>query len=914
MGKASKKKNIILILLLTLTVTFSSVNVYSVDIPSLPNIYNLATGLSKIMGDTIGFDPVQSLKDQVKDSVRKAITDEMIMGTGQSVYDTGVLGLDALLKGTATAFGPQSSLFDVVINTGEDPKTARNHSNASHLEPDTVTGFIVSVSQVFGYFVSGLLLIIGLMSFAFNGNIYEIRDTPLKLLGRFILSCFFIRWAPEIMFGELMFRFSLLWNDIMTVGDNALALQHFSAYLTDNPESQYFYILDIVIDTMNNPVVGIMLMVIGLYITWRLLKGYFKLFIEVVQRYILVCLFGYIFPAVGGTITSSGTSGIFTAYLKLFFSQMFLLFMDCIFIRTFVMLLAHGTFTHSIIGYIFGISMLSVFLHFDQYIASLGINVAQMGAGVRDAVLMGGTNLRQMAYGARAFNGARKTVGKAASATGLLANKQELFNAGQFLSNLSLSNSSASGSTYKNAATPEGKDRRYEQARANAGLMSKDGHAAERLHEAFSNKDYANDAAEAWGSYPVEARRDAIMSDLEGLYGKKNNLVLNNFNDDNIKKGEIGLDMSVNGEHVTGTLSKKENRNGIKVNDGMYFNIDPNNKIAQHGTKVSEFKNADELRALMINNGTYSSLQKLQSHKIQTDNPADLFSEKFQKGQNPNLRHQGQNAENVMSKEGTKPGDINKNVMSREDTKPGDINNIDANQSLSKSNISAEEFLFDSTMNGGSLIAHTNGEGQIVGYTINANSKAKAEKIQRDENGKAILDSKGRTIPLKDKDGNRLFEPTTQHGVAQISTKTGNIRFGSELASKASGGEFYRFNNKDVTSTSAANKGNVTLTARRAIVDSQTMTNFSNEMGFDKNSIKNVVSNEKAHTISFDATKTNGQLGSYTIGDKIAGAKMPAVPKGNKSYQTDTFAGYGSAFIVDTTVRNKGPQPTPKIK
>ncbi len=133
--------------------------------------------------------------------------------------------------------------------------------------------------------------------------------------------------------------------------------------------------------------------------------NYFKLLLEVVERYVVIGVLCYTSPLAYAMGASKDTSQVFKSWCRMVGSQLLLLVMNVWFLRAFnssvgqylgsggALSNGHG----SVFLWLFcALAFLKVAQRFDSYLASIGLNVAQTGAGlgmemlVASRVVMGG--------------------------------------------------------------------------------------------------------------------------------------------------------------------------------------------------------------------------------------------------------------------------------------------------------------------------------------------------------------------------------------------------------------------------------------------------------------------------------------------------------------------------------------------
>jgi hypothetical protein len=157
-------------------------------------------------------------------------------------------------------------------------------------------------------------------------------------------------------------------------------------------------------------VVGLLLIIILLIcLGWN----YFKLLLEVVERYIVVGVLCYTAPLAFSMGASKTTSKVFQSWCRMVGSQLLLLVLNVWFLRAFNssvgQFVANGGALSSGQGHIFlwmfcALAFLKTAQKFDSYLAAIGLNVAQTGSSMGMEILMA----------ARVLSGVGSPIGKAA--------------------------------------------------------------------------------------------------------------------------------------------------------------------------------------------------------------------------------------------------------------------------------------------------------------------------------------------------------------------------------------------------------------------------------------------------------------------------------------------------------------------
>ena len=276
---------------------------------------------------------------------------------------------------------------------------------------------MMAVGVVVGYIIAIFLFILGLYSFLFSPT-EQLKDTPLRLTGRFIIALIVVSCAPSLA-ANMMTIANNLWSDYIisgefsNVGTKAVKFEHFLPglveYSTSEDVSQLLKTERIIpkqdtklgngvkavvtlfgeqIKTAMSPgmFAGFALLIIVLAAI-PMLRGFFRLYIEVIERYLVVVLLWLFSGAVAGTLVSKNASSVFWSYMKMMTGQLFLLITNMIFMKLFIVMLVSGNLTISIPNYIFGLAYLRAAQRIDSYMASMGLNIAQTGGQTLDTLL-----------------------------------------------------------------------------------------------------------------------------------------------------------------------------------------------------------------------------------------------------------------------------------------------------------------------------------------------------------------------------------------------------------------------------------------------------------------------------------------------------------------------------------------------
>lgn len=236
------------------------------------------------------------------------------------------------------------------------------------------------------------LITIWKMFRAFGGPITE-AENPLTLLMRAVVFALLIGFAKPVFLYVLKIArapYTALMD--VTMGAEDFTFAGIESVLRSG----------LISVAAGTSIVGSLLVIILMIaLGWN----YFKLLLEVVERYVVVGVLCYTSPLAYALGASKDTSQVFRSWCRMVGSQLLLLVMNVWFLRAFnssvgqylgsggALSNGHG----SVFLWLFcALAFLKVAQRFDSYLASIGLNVAQTGAGlgmemlVASRVVMGG--------------------------------------------------------------------------------------------------------------------------------------------------------------------------------------------------------------------------------------------------------------------------------------------------------------------------------------------------------------------------------------------------------------------------------------------------------------------------------------------------------------------------------------------
>lgn len=237
---------------------------------------------------------------------------------------------------------------------------------------------------------------------AFGGPITE-AENPLVLLARAGIFALLIGFAKPIF----LFILNIARAPYTALMDLGISREDFTFAGIENVlRSGLTSIVSVA------SVVGLILIIV-LMVTlgWN----YFKLLLEVVERYVVVGVLCYTSPLAYSMGASKNTVPVFKSWCRMVGSQLLLLVMNVWFLRAFNSSVGHyisngGALSNgqgSIFLWMFcAIAFLKIAQRFDSYLASIGLNVAQTGSGLGMELLVATRLIASAGHGLRSAGAA----------------------------------------------------------------------------------------------------------------------------------------------------------------------------------------------------------------------------------------------------------------------------------------------------------------------------------------------------------------------------------------------------------------------------------------------------------------------------------------------------------------------------
>ena len=246
--------------------------------------------------------------------------------------------------------------------------------------------FVAKAFEVFQYTGWALLFLIVVWQLfrTFGGPVTE-AESPLVLLARGAIFALLIGYAKPVF---LIFL-NIARAPYTAMMELSMTAQDFSfAGVEQALQAGLVTFVSVV-----SAVGGILILILLIALGWN----YFKMLLEVVERYIVVGVLCYTSPLAYSMGCSKSTSQVFKSWCRMIGSQLLLLVMNVWFLRAFnssvgIFVAGGGALTGGS-GNVFlwmfcALAFLKTAQKFDTYLSSLGLSVAQTGSGMGMEMLM----------------------------------------------------------------------------------------------------------------------------------------------------------------------------------------------------------------------------------------------------------------------------------------------------------------------------------------------------------------------------------------------------------------------------------------------------------------------------------------------------------------------------------------------
>ena len=360
------------------------------------------------------------------------ITTEVIEGSGYTLSTPALLILDDLYQ----------DFMNFLLNnfrTLEPEEPIEINQGGSSTNIGDIFDTLLDTFSIIGAVIATFLFLFSLFVTMFKGKLDErSADHPVRIVFKYAVSLFLIKFARTIIewFWDVVHAAWGAVYDSITLNTNHLvpSLNDLVMLTVNNSGMPQFHktgtftipaILEVIANKI--PEFKSFVFIVSLIILWPILKAFLELAIEIIERYLVLMIIYSLFPLGMSFIPNTDTSGIVKQYFTMLASQIVVMASNFVFIAGSLLLFKNGVHKASLLGYIFVLSFLRTGQRFDTYLNNLGLNVAQTGGRILEA--MQGAILGMNSV-IRSVGNARRAGGVALSYAGAMTGSKALFKAG----------------------------------------------------------------------------------------------------------------------------------------------------------------------------------------------------------------------------------------------------------------------------------------------------------------------------------------------------------------------------------------------------------------------------------------------------------------------------------------------------
>lgn len=280
-------------------------------------------------------------------------------------------------------------------------------------------------------------------------SINDSKESIPNLLYRYLVAMLLISTGPAFVEEWILGTAQEIYIAISEINPEAGG---FSTYVDGLAES----FVNSIVNDASIPGFGILTAILYIIFGITLFFNFFKFALNIIQRYVSMCIIVLFFPVAASTYTSRGTSSVFNSYIRMLLTEVIMLVLNEFFIIGFLSFISTG-YAHGVIGLAFAIAFLRVSQTADSYLRSVGMSTGQTGQNLLDEAMGAATRIGFMGRQAgEVFKGAKNLAGGIKQAAGLKSGDFGKFLSGQKASNGESAVASA-GQNLKNFQNTGGK-------------------------------------------------------------------------------------------------------------------------------------------------------------------------------------------------------------------------------------------------------------------------------------------------------------------------------------------------------------------------------------------------------------------------------------------------------------------------
>lgn len=431
-----RKEILILVVFILLTSTLS-LFVRPINVVAEPNI-DLKT--HTVINDAFDKDANTLYEISFTDDENEFIIDEIVSNMcirAYQCFNSFVEMFVTLLSSTfEPSLNPLKTLEDgknITFNAVKDGLTTSLEAEKSSINDSQIILTIWNFAMSFGIITATLLALFALFM-CVVGRSEDIKDSPFMIGLKYAVSLFLIFVSKYFMTGFINL-FNDVWNNFV-INDDFIKI---GAGGPTTPSELFLPIREtgvgigifgvVIAPLLTNPL-GLLIfggiLIVGIGLAVKLIKEFLKLFLEIVERYFVFFILIAFFPCLAATLTTNNSKKIFYAYLKMVYCQGFLLIINTIFMGIFFSVGLKGGWTAGFLNYLAALAFLRVCQRIDAYMAQMGFNVVQTGAGLAGAIGGAGMGFLSAMKGLQMLDRGRTNIGKGIMQQGISSNNSSL--------------------------------------------------------------------------------------------------------------------------------------------------------------------------------------------------------------------------------------------------------------------------------------------------------------------------------------------------------------------------------------------------------------------------------------------------------------------------------------------------------
>ena len=304
------------------------------------------------------------------------VTDKLLDSAVSWFSGSLVNTFDNVAIDIATKFGPNFDYINSIFGSQSEENASTGDGVVYY--NDFFNNSAKAIKTI-GWSILVLLWLLCLV-FSLFGVVTGYEESPFIIVARLFASAFLVLNAYGFM------------KIIMGIGEsifNVIANNAGTAEITSKIQ-----VAGIIRSLLTTNGIGILL---GIIFTIIILWNLFKLFLEMVERYMVMIILYIFAPLPMATFISKATEKVFYNYLSMFISQLAVFCVNLFMIKliaaviaimpTYILTLEGSSVISQVIFYFFIIGLIKVAMKIDNYLADMGLTVAKTGANLAGSAM-----------------------------------------------------------------------------------------------------------------------------------------------------------------------------------------------------------------------------------------------------------------------------------------------------------------------------------------------------------------------------------------------------------------------------------------------------------------------------------------------------------------------------------------------